>query len=173
MISRDETERLAAMANALPGEAWAWIPGYEGTYLVSTLGRIYSIPRPTTPGGVLRQHGDRHGYPLATLVQDGLQCKRRTHLWVALAFLGPTPVGQEVRHLNGDPSDPSISNLAFGTHAENMRDMVSHGRSTRRAVCRRGHPRVEGNLGAPTNSGSRPCLACVRLTKRRLRHADA
>jgi hypothetical protein len=171
MLSHDETHRLAAMcaALALPGEEWRPIPGYEGTYLVSSLGRVFSRPRPTTPGGIRKLQPDRNGYPMVTLVQGGFQTKRRVHLWVALAFLGPTPDGQEVRHLDGNPTNPAVANLAFGTHAENMRDMVRHGRSTRKDVCKRGHPRVGdgADLGAPNSSGgSRRCLACLRATRR-------
>ena len=163
MLSNDDIHRLAAMGNALPGEEWRPIPGYERTYRISSLGRVYSIPRPTTPGGLRKFSADRHGYPMVTLVQDGQQSKRRVHLWVALAFMGPTPSGQEIRHLDGDPRNASAANLAFGTHAQNMSDMVKHGRSSARHVCKRGHLRAGANLGAKPKSGGRPCLACVRL----------
>ena len=49
------------------------------------------------------------------------------HRIVMAAFVGPRPPGKEVRHLNGDGSDNRISNLRYGTHAENMRDMEAHG----------------------------------------------
>lgn len=44
---------------------------------------------------------------------------------------GPVPDGLEVRHLCGNPPCFLIEHLTLGTHAENMQDMVVHGRSTR------------------------------------------
>ena len=43
------------------------------------------------------------------------------------AFVGPCPEGQEVRHLDGDPTNNAINNLAYGTGSENKRDMYLHG----------------------------------------------
>lgn len=146
----------------LATERWAPIPGYEQTYEVSTRGRVNSRPRPTTRGGILTWSPDNYGYPRVTLVQGGKQRKVRVHLLVMAAFVGPTPEGMEVRHLDGDSSNPRLDNLAFGTHAENMADMVRHGRSTRRTTCQQGHPRVEGNLSAPGKNGGRHCLTCAR-----------
>lgn len=138
------------------------IPGYERTYAITRAGDVYSTPRPTTPGGLLKWSPDNYGYPRVTLVQDGRQRKVRVHLLVMLTFVGPTPRGMEIRHLDGDPTNPRLDNLAFGTHAENMADMVRHGRSTAAVVCKRGHLRTGANLGARNKSGGRPCLACQR-----------
>lgn len=55
----------------------------------------------------------------------------RRHTLVCETFVGPRPPGQGVRHLDGDPSNDSPSNLAWGTQAENCADTVAHGRSTR------------------------------------------
>lgn len=161
MTTHTERQRLAAMGNA-PDEAWAAIPGYEETYRISSLGRVYSSPRPRTAGGLLTWSPDRYGYPRVTLVQDGRQRKIRVHVLVMLTFVGPTPRGKEIRHLNGDSADPRLTNLAFGTHRENMADAIAHGRTTRRQFCKRGHERSGANLGPPTSTGGRPCLACRR-----------
>jgi hypothetical protein len=46
-----------------------------------------------------------------------------------LAFVGAPGPGQTVtRHLNGDPADNRLANLAWGTPRENGRDTVRHGR---------------------------------------------
>jgi hypothetical protein len=42
-------------------------------------------------------------------------------------FIGPPPSGQEVRHKNGDRADPRLSNLEYGTRAENIADAKRHG----------------------------------------------
>jgi hypothetical protein len=44
-------------------------------------------------------------------------------------FVGPRPEGMECRHLNGNFRDNRLVNLAWGTHSENMRDMLRHGTS--------------------------------------------
>jgi len=43
-------------------------------------------------------------------------------------FRGKCPVGKECCHENGDPTDDRLANLYWGTHLENMRDAVRHGR---------------------------------------------
>lgn len=53
--------------------------------------------------------------------------KEYVHRLVALVFLGPPRDGDEVRHLDGKPSNNVVKNLAWGTHLENMQDMVRHG----------------------------------------------
>ena len=49
------------------------------------------------------------------------------HRLVLEAFVGPCPEGMECRHLNGDPSDNRVENLAWGTHQDNMDDRSKHG----------------------------------------------
>ena len=29
-------------------ERWRWVPGYEGLYLVSDMGRVFAVPRNTS-----------------------------------------------------------------------------------------------------------------------------
>lgn len=54
-------------------------------------------------------------------------CATLVHRLVMLTFVGPSPPGLEVRHLNGRPDDNRLINLAYGTHAENMADTTLHG----------------------------------------------
>lgn len=59
----------------------------------------------------------------------------RKSLWihraVLLAFIGEPEPGQIARHLDGDPTNNHLGNLAWGTPAENNADMSRHGTSTR------------------------------------------
>ena len=55
----------------------------------------------------------------------------RRHTLVAEAFHGPRPYRQGVRHLDGNPANDHQSNLAWGTQADNLQDMIDHGRSQR------------------------------------------
>ncbi len=52
---------------------------------------------------------------------------RRVHVLILTAFVGPCPEGMECRHLNGNRHDNRLSNLAWGTYAENTRDRIQHG----------------------------------------------
>lgn len=63
------------------------------------------------------------------------------------AFVGPCPPGQECRHLDGDPSNNRVENLAWGTHEENAGDMIRHDRVNKGERCtfsRLDRERVEG-----------------------------
>lgn len=53
------------------------------------------------------------------------------HRLVASAFLGPCPGGQEVRHLDGNPQNNAVTNLAYGTRTENILDVLRIGRPWR------------------------------------------
>lgn len=50
------------------------------------------------------------------------------HQLVADAFLGPCPPGQQVRHLDGCPSNNRVTNLAYGSAQQNADDRMRHGR---------------------------------------------
>ena len=55
-----------------------------------------------------------------------IKVKIAIHRLVALAFIGPRPENQEVRHLDGNPHNNHISNLCYGTRAENIADAINH-----------------------------------------------
>lgn len=63
----------------------------------------------------------------------GLRVNRRTvrvlvHRIVCTVFHGQAPSPKhEARHLDGNAQNNQADNLAWGTHAENMADMVRHG----------------------------------------------
>jgi hypothetical protein len=53
--------------------------------------------------------------------------QRLVHQLVLEAFVGPRPESCEARHLDGDPSNNKLDNLAWGTKAENQADKLRHG----------------------------------------------
>lgn len=143
-------------------EEWRSVPGYGQCYEVSSLGRIRSIPRPRTKGGVLKQKISKRGYPAITLVMGGVQSTHEVHRLVASAFLEDRPEGTEVRHLDGDPLNARLENLAYGTRSENNYDRVAHGsdHNKRKTHCPQGHPYDEANTRL--YQGRRYCKACNR-----------
>lgn len=142
---------------------WRPIPGYVETYLVSDSGDIRSLPRNTTRGGLLKQKISTRGYPAVALVQNGKQATHEVHRLVALAFLGPRPRGMEVRHLNGDPLDGRLVNLAYGTRSENQLDKRAYGtdRNVSKTHCPKGHAYTGDNVRVlSTRPGARYCRTC-------------
>lgn len=106
---------------------WVPIPGYPG-YDVSETGKVWSCKSRK----ILKPQRDRGGYLRVCLRRDGETHQRPIHQLVAEAFLGPRPGDfQAVRHLNGDHLDNRPGNLAYGTFAENSRDVVRHGNHKR------------------------------------------
>lgn len=157
-MNRDEATRIAA---ARP------IPGYERTYSITEDGVVYSHPRPTTPGGVRKWRFDHHGYPYLNLCQDGVERRWRVHILVALTFIGPRPDGMQVRHLDGNSSNPHASNLAYGTPSQNGLDSVLHGTNaqSRKTHCPRGHEYTPENT--LVSGGRRYCRACRKVGAKR------
>lgn len=97
-------------------EEWRDIVGYEGIYLVSDQGRVYSIPR----GLYLRPRPNSRGYLRTILSHKSVPWDVRIHVIVAAAFLGACPVHKEPNHLNGIKTDNRASNLEYVTHQENV-----------------------------------------------------
>ena len=163
-------------------ERWIPVPNQNG-YEVSSLGRVRSVdrtvPHPrsgqlTLRGRVLRANiaGNHRGYPTVHLGQNNT---KTVHSLVALAFLGP-PEGRQVRHLNGDPHDNRLENLAYGTVEDNMADMVRHGTQwqQQKTHCPAGHPLEEPNLvPSQARRGWRQCLACQRARNWVKNHPEA
>lgn len=114
-------------------EIWRPVPGYVGHYEVSNLGNVRSLDKvirrsdgrsKTCKGTMLKASLEAYGYPRVTLGKDGVRSYFKTYELVALAFIGPKPPMQEVRHLNDDKLNARLYNLAYGTRAQNVADKV-------------------------------------------------
>lgn len=115
-----------------------------------TIFKMFTMPNGYLHFGVCI-HGKQHG--------------AYAHQMVCEAFHGPAPEGQEVRHLNGDPSDNRPENLCWGTKSENGFDRVRHGTyrngSMAKTRCPRGHELREPNLLMyALRAGRRSCRSC-------------
>jgi len=104
-------------------EIWKPIPGYEGRYEVSNLGRVRSFVR-NYAGVFLKPGKASHGYYTVSL---GSKNSRTLHSLVAETFIGPRPAGQEVLHKDGSRTNNCVENLRYGTRSENIRDAVRQG----------------------------------------------
>jgi hypothetical protein len=130
-------------------ERWLPVPGWEGSYEVSDLGRVRSVTRRvavTLPHGRPRCRGGvtwrtyqgkllvpwySNGYPLVTLTRGKAVAKTRVGVLVLRAFRGDPEPGQEVRHGPGGKADSRLVNLCWGTRKENFADRLLYGEGAR------------------------------------------
>lgn len=121
-----------------PRERWRPIPGFP-LYEVSSAGRIRTYKgqnqyskRRTRPK-LMRQRLGSEGYKRVTLQnKEGEKQVVDVHLLVARAFLGSAG-GRVVRHKDGDPTNPALTNLEYGSQGENSADKLRHGTDARGA----------------------------------------
>lgn len=160
-------------------ERWLPVPGFEGLYEVSSYGQVWSAPRATTRGGLLKLIPGTAGYMWVTLTRNGIQERFQVHRLVLLAFVGPCPDGQETRHLDGNPANnrwapgdeketvAAGGNLIYGDHVANIRDKKRHGTEWQSNVthCPKNHEYTPENTRI-LKSGSRACRECARVKSR-------
>lgn len=103
------------------------VPGYPG-YSVTTRGEVFGKRSDTTAG--LTQEEGRQGHCRVTMHREGSPRsgeREFVHRLVLAAFVRPPVPGEQACHRNGDPTDNRLSNLYWGTQADNWRDRRSHG----------------------------------------------
>jgi hypothetical protein len=112
-------------------EIWKDIPGYEGFYKASNLGRIKSVERyiKNSKGSgfrivrerILKHKIDRFGYNHVSLHKKGKQKTYLVHRLVFKAFNNNLPSGNKIviDHINNNPYDNRLLNLQMITQREN------------------------------------------------------
>lgn len=109
-------------------EIWRDIPGYEGYYMVSNYGRVYSMTRTVTPhnrkgwtigGKIMKPYPHRDRYMFVDLHKNGQKAAKSIHYLVMLAFVGPYPDGHEINHIDFDRTNNRLDNLEYVTPKQN------------------------------------------------------
>lgn len=117
-------------------ENWKDVIGYDGIYQVSNHARVKSLAREWIGGnGALRVSGEKilkqglsNGRPMVSLSKDGIRKSFQVSQLVALHFI-PNPENHPfVLHLDDDPTNNSLSNLAWGTPKDNAEMAVKNGK---------------------------------------------
>lgn len=160
-------------------ENWLPIPGFEGVYEVSDLGRVKSLARAGGDGRtlktrILRGRAQASGHLSIGLGLPGGQRRNAlVHRLVLTAFVGPPPDGMHALHGDGNPANNSLENLRWGTPSENSLDAVRHGAhpQTRKTHCKHGHEFTPGNTRLDGRNG-RVCRECERLRSEQKRLKD-
>jgi len=97
---------------------WVTILGYS-KYKIDRLGRIVG------PRGKILKPEISHGRLSVCIVgNDGVYRSRRVSRLLAIAFLQKSETDTLVRHLNDNPLDNRIENLAWGTQKDNGLDRI-------------------------------------------------
>lgn len=128
-------------------EIWKEIPGYEGLYQVSNLGRVKSLSRDiwngkaffTSKEKILKPNILAKGYLQVELKKDKKRHPSQVHRLVALAFVNnPNVEYNQVNHINGQKQDNRADNLEWCNNSLNQ----LHAWST-------GLQKVSGRAGKP------------------------
>lgn len=117
-------------------EIWKPVVGfegcYEGTYEISSLGRVRSIDRVLASGNFAKGRMrsillDNRGYPVVGLYKEGKGNQRKVHRLAALAFV-PNPENKPaVNHRDGNKQNNNVENLEWVTNRENTNHAYLNG----------------------------------------------
>lgn len=122
-------------------EIWKDIPGYEGLYQASNLGKIKSMPRKGTHSQeeyILKEKKRRKGYHEIALTKE---CKTKhyfVHRLIAMTFI-PNPLNlPQIDHIDDNKSNNCVNNLQWITNADNMAKAWRTGARTIEKTYKRG-----------------------------------
>lgn len=122
-------------------EEWKDIPGYEGLYEASTLGRIRTNANKVTTNskGISRhwkqrilktkrrKHGCRRSDERVTLYKDGIPNDWLVSRLVALTWCDGYAPGMTVNHKDCNPLNNHVDNLEWITLGDNIRHGIANG----------------------------------------------
>lgn len=105
-------------------EVFKPVKGYEGLYMVGSLGTIVSITHldsmgRTKPGKTMKPLRHNHGYLSVGLCHEGKKTRFLIHRIVAEAFVENKDAKETVNHINGVKNDNRAENLEWCSYAEN------------------------------------------------------
>ena len=105
-------------------ERWRSVVGFEDKYMISDLGRVFSLFRRR----YLLTPLSHQGYPHVMLYAIPRKGKwKLVAFLVAAAFIGPRPQGFTINHKNGVKTDSRPVNLEYVTRSGNQRHAYATG----------------------------------------------
>lgn len=125
----------------IKGERWKkinWIPAITNDYWISNFGRVKTKPpqrinvltngfsQPTLK--ILKQHKTFNGYLKVILFSNRKSVTKTVHTLVAKGFVSNRQNKPFVCHKDDIKTNNHFENLFWGTHKDNMEDLVSKGK---------------------------------------------
>lgn len=109
---------------------------FDDYYGVSRKGNVYrlkpdSLGRTTNVGKRLKPFKDKAGYLHVGIEYRGKRRSFGVHQIVAMAFIGPCPLGHQVNHKDLDKSNNRLSNLEYLTPLQNSLHAIRNGHDTK------------------------------------------
>ncbi|MCF1614660.1 NUMOD4 motif-containing HNH endonuclease [Tetragenococcus koreensis] len=167
------------MATSKLKEETKWIKGYEGVYKISNFGRVISVPRKTTKGGLLTLVKNSVGYFQVTLSKNGKSKNILVHRLVALNFIPNKNYLPYVNHKDEDKTNNHADNLEWCTREYSF----GYGTTLKRRAITQGKP-IKGTniktgeniyffsgMEAGRNGFSQACISKCCLSEQR-KHKD-
>lgn len=102
-------------------EIWEDIPGYQGLYFASNLGRIKNRKI------VMRSNKNNSGYQMIHLSKDKNPKAYTVHRLIAMTFIPNPDHKPQVDHIDCDKSNNRVENLRWASQKENMRHASASG----------------------------------------------
>lgn len=115
-------------------EIWKDIPEYEGLYQASNLGRIRSIRRYGTAGGILKGEIDDDGYIRIPLSKNNIHRKFKAHRLVFMAFCPTGDPKLQINHKDGNKKNNKLENLEWCTASYNTIHSYINGLNKTRGI---------------------------------------
>lgn len=116
----------------LPGELWKDIPGTNGKYQASNLGRLRTNNwKGTGETHVMKPAHDANGYLRTMIRRYGRVRTVKVHRVIAETWIGIPEKGRDqINHINNIRDDNRVENLEWVSKKENLAWMMLQGRQT-------------------------------------------
>ena len=136
-------------------EIWLPIEDFPD-YFVSNLGNVRSTKRKDEP--IILKPWLARGYPCVSLSKKGTMYRFQVHTLVLRAFVGPpSDEANFCLHADDDRTNNCVTNLSWGTHQDNMDEMVAKGRSHQHSQRQFTPEQVREIRASP--------LSCIKLSR--------